>query len=122
MVRPHLGPKQQIRQEELSERVPDPLRVSAVPQHLAKHLPIPEVLRQLPKEQGSRIPAQTLTSRLDPDAAVEIRLEKRTLTITHGVSCGGTGEGSNLLRPNNMRHGLFVSLYLTVSGLVNKAG
>ncbi len=85
VVRPPLGSKEQIRQQELSERVPDPLRVPAVPQHLAKDLPIPQVLRQLPKEQGSRIPAQALTSRLDPDAAVEIRLEKRTLKITHGV-------------------------------------
>ncbi len=29
---------------------------------------------------------------------------------------------SNLLWPNNMRHGLFVPLYLTTIGLVNKAG
>ena len=93
VVRPALGPEEQIREQELSEGVPDSLRIPIVRQRLAQEPTVAQPLRQLPQEQRSRISAQALGPGLRSDAAVEIRLKQRTLLFTHGVCWGKAVEG-----------------------------
>ena len=88
VIRKRLRPQQQIHQRELSKRVPDPVRVPLAVGPLSKHLAVGHDFRQLPQQKSPHVPAQTLISGLQSDAAVEIRLKARTLFFTRGASSG----------------------------------
>ena len=83
-----LGSKQKIGEQQLSERVADPLRVSPVGEDIGQESPVAESIGQIPQQERSRVPAQTGGPGFHPDAAVEFRLEERKLRFTHGVCCG----------------------------------
>jgi len=93
VVRPSLGSKQKIGQQQLPERVLDPLGVSPVGEDIDQQSPVAEPVGQIPEQERPRIAAQALGPGLHPDAAVEFRLEERKLGFTHGVCWGRYVDG-----------------------------
>jgi len=88
LVPPALRHREKPRPNQLQERVLDSARVPRIAQVPCDEPWKPQLVAQLPQQQGTRIGRETLRSGLDANRTVEIQREQRTLQFTHGVFGG----------------------------------